>query len=197
VSTTIFFVRHVPHALQDGTQVGRRDGIPLADDAADYLNPLAERLAGEPVKAVYASPISRTQQTAKAIAERHDLPVHTEDDFQELDFAGWTGTSFDDLENDPEWRKWNAVRSLARAPGGETMVEVQSRMMRGVERVRRENPEGAAVVVSHGDPLKTVVLYLLGAPIDMYERLQIDPGSVTTAVVGDWGAKLIRLNEKP
>ena len=48
---------------------------------------------------------------------------------------------------------------------------------------------------SHGDPIKCAILYLLGMPLDFYDRIDVDPGSITTAVVGDWGAKVHRLNE--
>lgn len=196
-TTTVFLVRHVPHALQGRVQVGRQDGIALAEGSPEKARRVGERLARERLDAIYCSPISRARETAAAVAEPHGLEPVVQPDLSELDFGRWTGRSFDDLDADPDYRAWNAARAMHRAPGGETMLECQARMMRAVERARREHPDGRVALVSHGDPLKTVVLYLLGLPVDAYDRFDLDPGSVTGAVVGDWGAKLLFLNERP
>ena len=196
MTTTVFYVRHVPHELQDKIQVGRAEGIRLRADAPPRLQRLTERFTREPLAAVYASPISRAQETAKAVAaSREGLEVRTREGLNELDAGDWTGLSFEQMAADPAHRVWNSVRSLGRIPGGESMLEVQLRMIAVLEEIRRAHAEQAVAVVSHGDPIKAALLYLLGLSLDAFQRIEVEPGSVTTVVVGDWGAKLIRLNE--
>ena len=195
MTTIILFVRHVPHEHQDKVHVSRTEGVRLAKDAPERLARLGNRLRREKLAAVYASPVSRAIETAMAATERPREDIRVLDDFTEIEFGEWTGRSVAEVEKDPRHTVWNTVRSLARPPGGETMWEVQARMVRGVEAIRRDHPEQTVAVFSHGDPIKCAILYLLGMPLDFYDRIDVDPGSITTTVVGDWGCKLIRLNE--
>jgi probable phosphoglycerate mutase len=199
VTTVVHFVRHVPHEHQNRIQVGRMGGVQVADGSAARFEALGRRFAREPIAAVYASPIDRTQQTAHAIAEPAGLTVLTREDLNEIDVGEWTGKDFGQLRDDPTYHHWNTARSLARAPGGESMLEVQTRMLRWLEMVRSDHPDQAVVAVSHGDPIKSVLLYLLGLPLDAYDRIEVLPASISTVVVGGvadpWGAKLLRLNE--
>jgi probable phosphoglycerate mutase len=195
VTTTLFLIRHMPHIHQGRLHVGRMPEIPLAEGAPERLARLRARMGPERLDAVYASPILRAQQTAAAVAEAAGVQVQTLEGLTEIDAGDWTGKAFADFEDTPERQAWDSARAFNRTPGGENLLEVQSRMMAAVDRIRADHPEGRAAVVSHGDPLKTVLLYLLGLPLDAYDRIEIDPGSVSTAVVGPWGAKVLRLNE--
>lgn len=195
MTTTVFFVRHVPHEHQGRVHVGRLEGVNLAEGAPARLATLGQRLGRERLDAVYASPVSRAQLTAGAIAERAGLKLQTREGLTEIDAGDWTGQAFADFADDPRRRSWDEARSLNRVPGGETMLEVQARMVAVLEELRARHADGRVAVVSHGDPLKSVMLYLLGMPLDAHDRIEIDPGSVSTAVVGDWGAKILRLNE--
>src|SRR5206468_1020258 len=89
-----------------------------------WLDP-TRRLAGEPVAAIYASPLQRTRESAEIVAARLQLPIEFRDDVIELDFGEWTGSTFDAIRADPRWEAWRTQRSIARIPGGESMREVQ------------------------------------------------------------------------
>ena len=196
MTTTVFFVRHVPHAHQGRIHVGRMDDVQLAEGSAERLARLTARFTGERLDAVYSSPIQRAQLTAAAVAEAGGLEVRTLEGLTEIDAGEWTGRAFADFAQDPRREAWERARSLNRTPGGETMLEVQCRMIAALEEVRARHPEGRVALVSHGDPLKTALLYLLAMPLDAHDRFDIDPGSVSAAVVGDWGAKILNLNER-
>ena len=195
MTVTLFLVRHVPHELQNKVQVGRREGVKLAADAPERLARLTERFAREDLAAVYASPVFRAQETARAVAAPAGLDVQTREGLHELDAGEWTGRAFEAFGADPDWETWNRRRGLARIPGGESMLEVQLRMAGVLDEMRDAHAGQQVALVSHGDPIKTAVLHLLGLSLDAYDRIEIEPGSVTTAVFGAWGAKLIRLNE--
>ena len=195
MTTTVFFVRHVPHEHQGRVHVGRMEGVQLAPGSEPRLAKLSARFAAERLDAVYASPISRAQLTARAVGQAGGLEVQTRDGLNEIDAGEWTGRPFADFHQAPERQAWDSARAFNRTPGGETLLEVQCRMFAVLEDILDRHPDGRVALVSHGDPLKTLVLYCLGMPLDSYDRFDLDPGSVTTAVVGGWGAKIIRLNE--
>ena len=123
------------------------------------------------------------------------LEIQTREGLNELDVGDWTGLGFAAVQLNPSYKTWNQARSLARVPGGESMLEVQARMIAVLEEIRRAHPDGAVAIVSHGDPIKSALLYLLGLSLDAYSRIEVEPGSISTVLVGDWGAKLLRLNE--
>ncbi|ACI98200.1 histidine phosphatase family protein [Rhodospirillum centenum] len=192
--TRFLLVRHAPHAQQGRTLVGRTD-VPLSDEGTPLAAALAERLAGEPLAAVQASPRLRTRSTAAMIADRHGLAVETAADLDEIDFGAWTGKDFDALEPDPGWRSWNAWRTGSRPPGGETMLEVQGRMLRHLEGVRARRPDGTVALVSHGDPIRAVLAFWLGIPLDLAHRLEVDPASVSRVELSPWGPRVLSVNE--
>ena len=197
MTATVFLVRHVPHTEQDKVQVGRMTDIHWAEGSAEIAQAAADRLKGERLDAVISSSLERARRTAETVAEPHGLAVETDEALLELDFGEWTGRTFEALEDEPSYRQWNAARSLHRPPGGESMLECQARMVGALERARAAHPDGRIAMVSHGDPLKSLILHILGLPLDAWNRFDLDPGSVSAAVVGDWGAKMLFLNERP
>jgi probable phosphoglycerate mutase len=102
-----------------------------------------------------------------------------------MDFGAWTGRRFAELDELPEWRRFNTLRSVTRAPGGESMLEVQARAVSAVEALRRRHPEGRCLVVSHGDVLRGLVAHYAGIPLDLFQRLEIAPASVSVVQAGE------------
>jgi broad specificity phosphatase PhoE len=195
MTTTVFLIRHVRHAQQGVMVTGQAD-VALSPSAPEDLAALTRRFAGETLDQVLTSPVERAQITAAAVAGPERAAPVVEPDLRELDFGAWEGRAFADLERDPAFEGWNLHRSLHRPPGGESMLETQARMVGVLESARSRHPEGRVAMVSHGDPLKALVLFLLGLPLDSHDRFDLDPASVTAVVVGAWGSKLLSLNEK-
>jgi broad specificity phosphatase PhoE len=192
-----FLVRHAAHELVDRVLCGRMPGVSLGEEGRAQSRRVAARLARERIGAIHTSPLERAQQTAVPIAEQLDLTPEIHEAIVEIDVGEWAGRDFAILQNDPRWLSWNNARSIARAPGGETMLDVQARVMGHLERVRAEHPNEAVVLVSHADVIKAALLYCLGMPIDGYRLLDIGPASISTLVIGDWGAKVLSMNEVP
>jgi probable phosphoglycerate mutase len=132
-----------------------------------------------PLTAVVASPLERTRQTAEPLARDHGLDVTVAPRFNEIDFGGWTGSAFADIDADPRWRRYNAARSLTPTPGGELMLEVQARALRALLDVRDRHDGGHVAVVSHGDVIRGLLMYLLGMPIDFVHRLDVAPARIS------------------
>jgi ribonuclease H / adenosylcobalamin/alpha-ribazole phosphatase len=189
--TIIHLVRHGSHVLPPGVLAGRMPGVGLSDEGRLQARRAADRLSGEAVGAVHCSPLERTRETAAIIADRLSVtPIHV-DALTEIDFGGWTGRTFEDLDRESDWRRWNHFRTGSRPPGGETMLEAQARALRHIETL---TPGNATVLVSHCDVIRAVLTHWLGMPMDMLLRLEIAPGSISTVEIGPWGPRILRIN---
>lgn len=197
MTTTFHLVRHGVHDRVDRVLCGRMEGVGLSERGRRQVEDLSAIMDRDPVDALYSSPIQRCLETAHALSANLGVEVRAEPGLAEVDFGAWTGLTFDRLAGDPLWEAWNTRRSLARAPGGETMGEAQARAARAVEGVRTAFPESTVMLVTHADVIKALVCLWLGLGLDGLQRFEVAPASLTTAVVGDWGAKLVRLNEEP
>ncbi len=195
--TLLYLVRHGEHALQGQIVAGRTGGIGLSPRGRTEAEAVAARLAGEPIEAIYASPLERARDTAAILAGRLDLPVTTRDDLIELDFGEWTGWTFDQVRADLRWLPWQRHRSIAAIPGGESWRGVQDRVVAALFDLRRIHPEGRVVVVSHGDVIRAALLFVLGMPLDFYNRLEVATGSISTVRIDDSGMRVPALNERP
>jgi probable phosphoglycerate mutase len=196
MTTTLYLVRHAPHALQGEVMVGRRPGIPLAEGASHWLDHLARRFRGERVDLVYASPMERAQATARVVADAAAARIETAPDLDELDLGEWTGRRLADMEREPSFQLWCRDRTMARAPGGESLLEAQLRMVRQAESACRAWPDGQVALVSHGDPIRCLLTHYLGLGLAGMDRFDIDPASVSVVVMAGWGAKVLSLNER-
>ena len=173
------------------------EGVGLGEAGQAEVARTAERLAGEGIEALYSSPLQRTRETAAAIGRRLGLAVEVEPGLNELDFGDWTGRGLEDLHRDPLWEPWNARRSLNRPPGGESMGEAQMRALRAVEAICAHHRGQTVAAVSHSDIIKCLLMHYLGLNLDFFHRFEVDPGSISWVVVGDWGAKVLGVNHRP
>jgi broad specificity phosphatase PhoE len=187
-------IRHGHNDWVGQRLAGRLPGLRLNQQGRAAVAKLAEDLAPIPLSAICSSPLERTQETAAAIAARHQLPVATSERLQEIDIGLWSGRTLQELAGDEEWRRYNEFRTGVRPPGGETTSEVQARMVAEIEHWQIRQPAGIIALVGHGDPLKAVIAHFIGLPIDHLSRMEIAPASVSVLDVGEWGARLLALN---
>ena len=195
--TLFYLVRHGEHGLQGRIIAGRMPGIGLSPKGRVESEAVGERLAGEKIDAIYASPLDRTRETAAILAGRLDLPVFVRDDLIELDFGEWTGLTFDQVRADKRWVPWQSCRSIAAIPGGESWRQVQDRVVAALFDLRRLHPEGAVVVVTHGDVIRAALLFALGMPLDFYNRIEVATASISTVRIDDSQIRVPAINERP
>jgi probable phosphoglycerate mutase len=195
VTTTFHLVRHAAHDRVGTVLCGRMPGVHLGTLGKAQAERLAERFATETVAGIHTSPLERAVETSEPIATRLGQPLEICQGIAEIDFGAWSGTSFEALAQDPRWSAWNNARSNSRPPYGETMLEAQARIVGVLEQLRSRYPDRSVILVSHSDVIKAALLYHLGLPLDAYGRFDIEPASISTLVVGDWGSKVLRLNE--
>jgi probable phosphoglycerate mutase len=195
VTTTFHLVRHAAHDRVGTILCGRMPGVHLGTIGKAQAERLAARFANENIASIQTSPLERAVETSEPIAARLGQELEFCEDIAEIDFGAWSGTSFEALAQDPRWAAWNNARSNSRPPYGETMLEAQIRIVGVLEQLRSRHSDRCVILVSHSDVIKAALLYHLGMPLDAYARFDIDPASISTLVVGDWGSKVLRLNE--
>jgi ribonuclease H / adenosylcobalamin/alpha-ribazole phosphatase len=195
MTATLLLIRHAKHTDYGERFTGRADGVRLSAAGEEQARKLGERLADEPIAAVYSSPRERTRSTASAIAAPRKTDVIIDDALDEIDLGDWTGTRIADLEGDSQFQRWNAERGSARPPGGEAFASVAGRVQDFARRASARHADETVAVVSHADVIKALVASCLGLPFDNVLRFEIGPASVSRLLFGDWGAKLLTLNE--
>jgi probable phosphomutase (TIGR03848 family) len=193
--TTLVLVRHAVTPQTGPMLSGRTPGIDLSDLGREQAATAGERLKDLPVAAVYASPIDRTRQTAELIAAHHSLPVRTLDGVIEADYGEWTGGQLADLAKTDLWKTVQRTPSRARFPNGESIAEMQTRTVAALEAVVAEHPGETIVVVSHADPIKSVIAHFTGVHLDLFQRIAVSPASVTVFVLGPHGVTLVKCND--
>jgi probable phosphoglycerate mutase len=193
--TRVVLVRHGVTAQTGPLLSGRKPGIPLSDQGIEQAEAAATRLAKLPIAAVYASPIERTTQTAQHIAARLDLPVVPLDGALEADYGDWTGGAIADLAKTEEWKVVQVAPSRARFPGGESIREMQARIVSAIDALVAQHPHETVVVVSHADPIKSAIAHYTGMHLDMFQRVFVSPASVSVLEFHPFGVMLVKCND--
>ncbi len=193
--TTFFLVRHAEHALVNDVLVGRTPSIHLAPGGREQAKRLARRFLLSNITSVQSSPRERALETALPISQATGVPLDITPSLDEVDFGEWNGLSFKRLKSDPRWQFWNRRRSQAQAPGGESMLDVQSRVVDHLHRLSVRQPHQRIVLVTHAEIIRAALLYHLGLPLEAYDRIEISPASVTVLRLGVDQADILALNE--
>jgi probable phosphoglycerate mutase len=193
--TTVLYVRHGQTPTTGAVLPGRTKGLHLAEAGTKQAAAVAERLAAlKSVDAIYASPLERTRETAAPIGKARGLKVVAEKGLLECDFGEWTGRPLKDLMKLPEWATVQRYPSGFRFPGGESFAEMQTRITGAVATLVAKHPGGTIVCVSHADPIKAAVAAALGTHLDLFQRINISPCSVTTVAYGAGGPFVLNVN---
>jgi len=192
--STFYLIRHGSTDSAGNVLTGRRKGVHLNPHGRDQAQALPQRFKSVPVDAIYATPLERTQETAAPMANALGLQVQIAEEMTEVNYGDWTGREVRELQMDPLWHRFNSFRSSVTIPGGESMLQIQTRVAGFLERLHREAPSGHFAVISHGDPIKTAVIHYLGMNLDSLFRFVINPASVTIITVTEANACVLTLN---
>jgi broad specificity phosphatase PhoE len=192
--TTFYLVRHGANDFLGHALAGRLPDIHLNDAGQREARRIAERLQAAPITHVISSPQERCRETAQALAAALDLEIEISAALNEVDFGEWQGATMSDLAGDERWSKWNSFRTGHVIPGGETMIAIQARMADEMIRLKNKFPGEHIALFSHGDPLRAVLCYWLGMPLDFIQRLEIAPGSISEVAVDADTAIVRRMN---
>jgi probable phosphomutase (TIGR03848 family) len=212
---TVLLVRHGRTAANaGGVLAGWTPGIGLDETGRKQVQTLAQRLAPVSVSSAVASPLQRTQETATALLAVPHAPekdgeavvarpaVITDERLGECKYGEWTGRAISELTQEPLWRVVQAHPSAVVFPGaeGESMLQMQLRAVTAVRehdaRVAAEfGPDAVWLAVSHGDVIKAILADALGMHFDQFQRIVIDPASLSVIRFTPLRPFVLRLND--
>lgn len=189
-----FLVRHGMCAPVGRILAGRRMGIHLSELGRAQAAKIAHYLKSQRIAAVYSSPVERAMETAEAIRDGTGTRLEAVEALTEFDFGAWSGREIASLQGDDTWTRFNTYRSGTRAPDGELAIEAQARAVAALYRLGERHAGERIAVVSHADVIRSVLAHLLGIPLDLQHRVELDPGSLSTVELHPAGARVLCTN---
>jgi probable phosphomutase (TIGR03848 family) len=197
--TTVLLVRHGRTTANDaGVLAGWTEGVSLDPTGEEQVRALASRMAPVPLAAVVTSPLQRCRETTALLVDGRDVPVHVDERVGEVRYGDWSGRELKKLAKEPLWKVVQAHPSAMEFPGeaGESMRAMAGR---AVDAVREWNDrlgdDAVYAVVSHGDVVKAVLADALGMHLDQFQRLVVDPGSVSIVTYTQLRPFVVRVND--
>ncbi len=192
----------IRHGENDFTKKHKLAGytpeVHLNERGQTQAQALADALNDVPIKAIYSSPLERAMETATPIAAARRLEVQVEAGLLETNVGKWQGRSLASLRLQKHWKVVQSAPSRAQFPEGETFYECQARIVTALDSISKKyKPQDVIACVFHADPIKLAVAHYIGLPLDHFQRLSCDTGSLTALYVGEAGANLIKLNQRP
>ncbi len=196
--TTLVLVRHGLTHMTGPLLAGWTPGLHLDERGQKQAAAVAERLRPVTFAAIVSSPLDRCLDTAGAIADGRDQEVEVEDRLGECRYGDWTGKALKDLVKEPMWKVVQQHPSAAVFPGpdGEPLRETQNRAVAAVRHWNEKlGPDATWLGCSHGDVIKAITADALGLHLDQFQRILIDPCSVTIIRYTETRPFVVRVND--
>jgi len=193
----IFLVRHGDTSSNSRERYWGRSDVKLSAAGVEQAEKLRDRLANEKINAIYSSDLQRASLTARIIASGHHLEVITCPELQETNFGKIEGLTFNEIgQLFPElaelWVNWSPQ---LRFPDGESVHELNIRVSKFLDRLKKHAPDEHILIVAHAAPLRLLVCHLLGIEIDHWRRMRISLASLSIVDTFDQKGILTLLND--
>ena len=184
--TQLLLIRHaVNDFVKTGKLAGWTPGVHLNEEGLAQAEALGQRLSRAPIERICSSPLERTMETAEAIRKHHPhLTIEEHSGIGEVNYGDWEGMLISDLRHRKMWEVVQEYPSRAYFPNGETMREVQMRVVNAIEEMVRQNPRAMIAAVLHADLIKMAVAHYLGMHLDNFQRIVISPASISALSLG-------------
>lgn len=192
-------------ANTQGVLAGWAPGIGLDETGRDQAEGLVDRLAGTPFVHLASSPLQRCLETAGPLAAAHGLTAREHEGIGECRYGAWTGRPIKELAEEPLWRVVQDHPSEATFPSsdeypGESIAQMSARAVAAIEEIdaavtAEHGSHAVWGAFSHGDIIKSVLAHAAGASLDNFQRLHVDPGSLSVIHFTDTRPMLLRTND--
>ncbi|MPZ80611.1 MAG: MSMEG_4193 family putative phosphomutase [Actinophytocola sp.] len=198
---TVVLLRHARSTANgSGVLAGRSPGVELDESGRKQADALVDRLAQVPLAEIVCSPLLRCQQTVTPLAKARDLAPVTEDSLSEVDYGAWTGRELKTLFKETLWSVVQQHPSAAVFPEGEGLAQVQTRAVAAVRahdaRISAAHgPKAVWLLCSHGDVLKAIIADALGQHLDTFQRIVVNPASVSVVQYTETRPFVLRMND--
>jgi len=192
---TLFLIRHGLTAVTGSRLYGRTRGIHLDERGRRQAAALVERFDGVRLSALYSSPLERCVETLEPLAAARALEIRSSDALMEMDAGDWTGRTLPSLRRTKLWGTVQRSPSRFHFPAGESFVEAEARILDEIEEIVRRHPRGRVVVGTHGDLVRMLIAHYTGAHLDQFQRVMVDPGSVSVVHLGEGVPRILLVND--
>jgi probable phosphomutase (TIGR03848 family) len=194
--TTVVLVRHGLTKLTGPVLAGWTPDLHLDDRGTKQAAALAERLQQVPFTAIVSSPLDRCLDTVAPILASRDLELQVDERLGECHYGDWTGKALKDLAKEPMWKVVQNHPSAAVFPGGEALRDTQNRAVAAVRDWNAKLGDAAIwLACSHGDVIKAITADALGLHLDQFQRIMVDPCSVTVISYTEQRPFVVRSND--
>jgi probable phosphomutase (TIGR03848 family) len=196
--TTVFLIRHGENDfVKKGRLAGWLPGVHLNARGQAQAEALAKSLQTVKFKAIYASPLERAVETAQPLARAKGLPVIERAGLSDVDVGRWQGQSLRLLRRRKLWHTVQHAPSLVRFPEGESFTQAQARALAELESILHEHKGRGAIIAcfSHADIIRLIIAQYLGLPLDLFQRLTIQPASISLLFVDGGSARILKVND--
>ena len=175
---TIYLLRH-GHSTANAKSIlaGRDASVSLSPRGIEQAQAVMQELGDRKFEKIYSSPMPRCLETLRPLAGKSKLKIEKDGGLIEMEYGDWSGKKLLMLSRKKMWSEIQARPSLVRFPNGESFLEMQGRALESVKSLAI--PGAEILVCSHGDVIKAIVAGLVGLHLDNFQRLSIDPASIT------------------
>lgn len=192
---TVLLLRHGLTGVTGTTLTGRAPGVDLDERGRAQAEEVARRLAAVPLAALVTSPLERCVQTTGPLA-RDGVRPQVDERFVEVGYGEWTGRRLTELSRQPLWKVVQQHPSAVTFPGGEAMAAMQARAVAAVREWNdRLGADATYLVCSHGDVIKAILADALGLHLDQFQRLVVQPCSVSVVQYTPTRPFVVRIND--
>ena len=198
----VVLIRHAhSEANAKGVLSGRIPGVHLSPKGVQQAEGLIARLGALKIATLRISPLERCAETINpwwnAIGKTINRGVEVAEDpnLIEVDYGKWSGKKLSQLLRHAMWKTVQNNPSAMYFPSGESLASMQVRAMKSVHDALNVRRKGAAILVSHGDVIKSIVASSLGMHLDDFQRIVIDPASITILDFSQSKPRLTLMND--
>lgn len=189
-------VRHArSSANADGILAGRKEGIHLDEKGRAQAETLAMRFEGLADFRIVGSPITRCRETAEAICIQHRIAYEVDDRLSEVEYGNWSGRALSELSEDPMWRQIQDQPTSVTFPNGESFTDVFDRTRAFLSSMQELEESQVVVAFTHGDIAKALLAHALASPLDQFQRIVVDPCSVSVIRIQSEKSFVLRMND--
>lgn len=194
----IVLLRHA-HSIANEKNLlaGRTAGITLSKTGEEQAKDLIARLGAIQFDEVAISPLQRCRETIDPwlTSTGAKSQIVVDDSISEVDYGSWSGKTLSSLRRKAQWKVVQDFPSQMTFPEGESLLEMQGRALSGFYRLNAVKGKGPRLLVSHGDVIKSIVAHCLGMHLDQFQRLVIEPASLTIIDTDSGISRLVRFND--
>ncbi|MGF7057056.1 histidine phosphatase family protein [Brassicibacter mesophilus] len=193
----LYLIRHGESEWNILSKVQGQNNVNLTKKGIEQATKAAERLSKEKIDEIYSSDLDRAYDTAKIIADKLKLDVKKLQELREIKFGVWEGLTSSEIKENykNEHMIWMTEPHKLQLPEAERLIDVQERMLKGVNKLMKENKDKNILIVSHGSAIKALILGILDIDLSSYNKISIGNVGLTIIEYRDYSPVIGVLND--